>query len=172
MEHPVITSFLHAKWKTIQPYYLVKSAGVVLFQIILTTFVYLLHRDPDQAGTEALRWILFLMTLGLVATLIPIWITHLRESFNNKDPDTKTTYVSFKPFLKALNTEEIMKNLLVVGVFLLVFWPGETADKERVASLSATTVLISWVWGIYFIANFPIFAVYGAMFSRISKKNL
>lgn len=175
LEHPVITSFLNAKWKTIRPYFLIKAFCCIFLQVFLNAYVFLLNQNTNsethvESSVEiAIKWITFTCLLLLsVKELLFIFVVfkEVKKSTQISD-EGQSNHISVKPLLKKMKEpEEWLRVGLQVSSYLLIFLPWE---DTRIKLLSATTILISWAYFLFFFALFPMFAVYGSMFTTISK---
>ena len=192
LEHPVITTFLYMKWKTIEQFYYAKFSFVVIFLAFVNAYIFLANEyDGDryptaEAEATGLFWVVLVMLVLFTLREVMAWPQLMSESRKNvKNATGKLDFIKrlAEPtgiYLK--NTENSLRILLIISTYLLLFitlsspgykpGPGYQHPVNgiiRLEELSSLTILLSWMYALFFTANFPGIAIYATMFTTISK---
>ena len=176
LEHPVITTFLYMKWKSIEQFYYMKFPFVVLFMAILHVYIFVLNeKEVNQSGDSSLISGFFWTTLVLLIIFslreLAAWPSLLKDSVarlkKSKGSLKLTTCKALGPLGAYLSIpENSLRILLIISTYLLLFVPK---NKTEIQELSSVTILLSWVYGLFFTANFPGIAIYATMLTTVSK---
>merc|ERR1711892_1103582 len=172
LEHPVITTFLYMKWKSIEQFYYIKFPFVLIFVAFVHAYSFLLNnnRYTNKDSTTAIYWITFVMLMVFTLRELAAWPALISEAIRNLKSSSgmlssiKNLSDPCLTYLK--HPENSLRILLILSTYLLLFLPRDRIQKQE---LSALTVLLSWVYGLFFTANFPGIAIYATMFTTISK---
>merc|ERR1719233_34557 len=202
LEHPVITTFLYMKWKSIEQFYYFKFLFVVLFAAVLNAYIFVYNNDllnfvdldeetrqtfVPVGKTMALWWITLVLLVLFSLRELAAWPPLIKQSMrnlNNSRGIVSSVQRMAEPLLSYLRLpENSLRLMLIVSTYLLLFLPQskiqvqdsspeeivKDAKQTRRQELSAVTILLSWVYGLFFTANFPGTAIYATMFTTISK---
>ena len=209
LEHPVITTFLYMKWKSIEQFYYFKFLFVALFAAVLNAYIFLFNDEffkfvdlaekTDRARlvsygqTVALWWITLALLVLFSLRELAAWPPLIRQSMKNLNSSKgviSSLHRMAEPLLSYLKLpENSLRLMLIVSTYLLLFLPQNNKQVQDWADitnssteetkealkqtlrqeLSAITILLSWVYGLFFTANFPGIAIYATMFTTISK---
>ena len=176
LEHPVIASFLHMKWKSIELFFYIKFLCCLIFVTMVNAYVFLLNANIGPEGDHledvaesGVRWTMFALLLLLTLRELPAWpylVGGCVGAVRSPGPGKLHRLRQASHLGSYLgDPENFLRVALVISSYLLLFLPWDTV---RVKHLSGVTVLISWLYGIFFIANHPANAVYAKMFTTIS----
>jgi len=180
LEHPVITSFMHMKWKTIEPFFLVKFACCILYVAFLNAYVFLLNQNiglknegklEETEAESAIKWITFVLLILLTIRELLQMFEEGKQIIQNIKSTEKVSLASLRkacePLISHVKERESWLRLgLIISSYLLIFLPWE---MTRVKHLSAVSILLSWVYWLFFLANHPMAAVYATMVTTVSK---
>lgn len=163
IKHPLVETFLYAKWRKALPYYLANLVLYFIFVLVLTAFVYSLKdlrilevrslsnstlTDEIEAQQTAVN--------ALMGILIPFTIYMLvREVFQ--------VAFTFSTYYK--NVENYFEWFLVIVVFVLCC---ANLDADTTRHLAAWAMIVAWYEFVLILGRAPLLAKYVRMLRHVS----
>ncbi|XP_042869011.1 transient receptor potential channel pyrexia-like isoform X2 [Penaeus japonicus] len=163
IKHPLVETFLYAKWRKALPYYLANLALYFTFVLFLTAFVYSLKdlrileakSTSNSTLTEEIETQQTIVN-SLMGILIPFNLYMMvRELFQMRF--TFRTYFT--------NVENLLEWFLVIVVFVLCF---TTLAADTTRHLAAWAMIVAWYEFVLILGRAPLLAKYVRMLRHVS----
>ena len=171
LEHPVVTTFLHVKWKSIEPYFMIKLACAVIFIAFINAYAFLLSGDSggESGAVAGVRWTCFALLVLLTLREVLLTTLPLVKDVILNLGKMSSLQEGLQPLVTYLSSlENWLRLMLILSSYLLLLLAPRGEDPLG-RHISASTVLLSWLYGLFFYTNHPAAAVYGTMVTTISR---